>query len=50
MKQSYALKRDFNHPDTGERILLETPGLVEHVLTMYQTIRQSYAPLEEYYC
>ena len=35
MKQSYALKRDFNHPDTGERIRLEKPGLVEHVLKMY---------------
>ena len=50
MKQSYALKRDFNHPDTGLRIRLERPGLVEHVLTMYQTIHQSHAPLEEYYC
>ena len=50
MTQSYALQRDFNHPDTGVRIRLERPGLVEHVLTMYQTIHQSHAPLEEYYC
>ena len=51
MQQSYALKRDFNHPDTGERIILEKPGLVEHVLTMYQTIHQrSRAPHKEYYC
>ena len=51
MKQSYTLKRDFNHPDTGVRIRLERPGLVEHVLSMYPTIHQrSRAPNEEYYC
>ena len=36
MKESYAAKKDFADPETGERIILEKPGLVESVLKMWK--------------
>ena len=42
MEQSYLAGKNFTDPETGERIILEKPGLVEHVLTMYLATLQRY--------